>query len=233
MMNIELTFKKLLAVLAILLFSGIIPCTAAAAPTDKFPDAVAIWPIDYDNYKLYSEPDGKALDFRLEDAAEYFAEKHGAQWYKIVYCWPYGGSMLRQLNKLPDFDEKFVYISAGDVTTRPAKDYVKNQINWLRAGRPPRFKVGEVLKLGEGYGVDKRIIFVLKAPVTLLEEPKEGARKIEAPKGLKCLGPVYATEDDFPICHADMEEENWALIVDAATCQVLGWILKPQLHIHP
>ena len=89
--------------------------------------------------------------------------------------------------------------------------------------------MGEVFELGEGDGVDKRIIFELKASATLFAEPKEAARKIEVPEGLKCLGPVYATEDNFPICHADMEEENWALVVDAGTCKALGWIKPEQL----
>ncbi len=227
--------KKILAVLTVFLLAGVLPLAApAASPADRFPDAVVIHPTDFDHLKLYSEPDGAVLDIRLDEANEYYADvkpivdkkKYDTRWYRIVYCWPYGGSMLQQADKLPEFGGQFAYIRADDVNTEPPLDYVKEQIDWLRAGRPPRFEVGEVLEFGESYGPDVRVVIELQAPATLLAEPREGARKIEVPKGLRYLGPIYETEDNFPVCHADMEEESWALVVDAVTCQVLGW-MKP------
>ena len=137
--------------------------------------------------------------------------------------------MLRQVNKLPDFNKNFAYVKAADVTTKPAEDYIKSQITWLREGRPPQHKVGETLDVSQE-DIAGLIIIEFTAAATLLAEPREGAQAINVPQGLKCLGPQYATEDSFPVCHTSMEEEDWALIVDAKTKKVLGWIKPDQLN---
>jgi len=204
--------------------------------SEYFPDAITILPKNEDR-KFYSEPDVTkiaAIDDHLWDHDLYadftliINEKDNSQWYRIVYCWLYADSVLRQVNKIPEFNRNFAYVRADDVRTHPAEDYVINQIDWLRAGRPPRQKVGERLNIDEEE-ISKSVTIVLTAPVTLRDEPKEGARTIEAPEGLELLGPLYATEDSFPNVYANMEEENWALIVDAKTWTVLGWIRSEQL----
>ena len=215
---------------------------AEAGAAQAFPDAVTIVPKDYENCKLYSEPDTKKVLVSSEhgdtlwDSSEYYADptpvvnkSDNSRWYKIVYFWGYGDSILRQTNKLPYFNNNFVYVRADDVTASPAEDYVKAQINWLREGRPPRSKVGDDFAYDEWRTLDRSIIIELTAPAALLAEPKEGARAIDAPKGLKLLGPVYETEDSFPNIYANMEEEDWALIVDVNTSKVLGWMKSEQL----
>ena len=228
--------KMRLHILAIVLSAVLAAIPAYAA--DGFPDAVVIFPKDYDNCILYSEPDskGKVLSFGLSDASEFFADskpivnkKDKTKWYKVVYFWGYGDSMLRQVNKLAEFNNDFFYVRVDDVKTSPIEDYVMKGIEWLREGRPPRFKVGDVLEFDEWSTADKRIIITLKSAATLLAEPNEGAQEIEVQEGLRLLGPVYATEDAYPNVHANMEEENWALMVDAISYKVLGWIKFEQL----
>jgi hypothetical protein len=232
--------KKVLIVLTVFLLVSILPYAAlAASSADSFPDAIGISPKDYNECKLYSEPDlkGEILDFMLYESSEYFADStpivnkiNNSQWYKVVYFLSYGDSILRQINKLSDFNNNNFYVRADDVTTNQAGDYVKNQIEWLRDGRPPHHKVGDTFKFDELRIIDNSVIIELTAPATLVDEPKEGARTIDAPKGLKCLGPLFGTEDFFPvIAYADMEEENWALIIDIKTSEVLGWIKTEQL----
>jgi hypothetical protein len=220
-------------------FSGV---ASAASSKGSFPDAVLISPKDYDNCKLYSEPDTKKIfvssthgDSLLE-SSEYYADmapvvnkSDNSRWYKIIYFWGYAESNLKQVNKLAYFNKNFVYVRADDVTTSPIEDYVKKQIDWLRAGRPPQFEVGDAFEYDEWRTLDNSVVFEFTASATLLAEPKEGARAIEAPEGLKCLGPVYATEDSFPNIYANMEEEDWALIVDVNTGKVLGWMKPEQL----
>jgi hypothetical protein len=60
--------------------------------------------------------------------------------------------------------------------------------------------------------------------VTLLKEPKIGAEGIKIPAGIRYFGQQEGTEDQFPVCYADMDEIDWALIVDADTRKVLGWM---------
>jgi hypothetical protein len=79
--------------------------------------------------------------------------------------------------------------------------------------------VGDTFDNAEG-----RSIYVLKVPVTLLKEPKIGAEEIKIPAGLKYLGAYMDTEDPFPIWHKDIDEVDWAIIVNANTKKVLGWI---------
>jgi len=229
-------YKKISIISTLLLLANVfygLSCTSGTPPAERFPDAVEIFSNDL---KLYSEPDlkGKVLEFSdnntlFVDSTPIINKKDNSQWYKVVYCWPYADLMLRQVNKLPDFNKNFAYVSAKDVTTKPIKDYVKKEIDWLRAGRPPRHKVGDVLNISQE-DIDKCIIIELKTPATLLAEPKEGSQAIKASKGLKCLGPVWQTEDSFPVCYANMEEENWAMLVDAKTKKVLGWIKPEQLY---
>ena len=228
--------KVSLRILAIVLSTVLAVNPAYSA--DGFPDAVGILPHDYDSCLLYSEPDskGKVLDFRLSDYSEFYADakpivnkKDKSRWYKVVYYWGYGDSMLRQVNKLAEFNNDFFYVRADDIKTSPVDNHVLRGIEWLREGRPPRFKVGDVLEFDEWSDTEKRIIIILKASAILLVEPKDGAQEIEVPEGLRLLGPIYATEDSYPNIHANMEEENWALMVDAITCKVLGWIQLEKL----
>jgi hypothetical protein len=172
----------------------------------------------------------------LLDGSDYYADpapvinkKDNSRWYKVIYFLDYGGSILKQVNKLEYFNKNFVYVRADDVTTSPAESYIQRHIDWLRDGRPPRFKVGDVFEYDEWRTPDKSITIELTAPASLLTEPKEGSQEIEVPKGFKCLGPVFETEDSFPNIHANMEEEEWALIVEVKTGKVLGWMKSEQL----
>ena len=215
---------------AAVVFSNI-SCKSGTTSKELFPDAVQIFSQEF---KLYAEPDskGKRLGVSFEssslfiDPTPIINKNDNSQWYRVVYCWPYGDLMLRQVNKLPDFNKNFAYVNAKDVTTKPIEDYVKSQITWLREGRPPQHKVGDTLDVSKE-DMAGLIIIEFTASATLLAEPREGAQAINVPKGLQCLGPMYASEDSFPVCHANMDEENWALIVDAKTKKVLGWI-KPE-----
>ncbi len=214
------------------------PENIEAALSGGFPDAVLISPKEEGHCPLYSAPGGNVLEYAaLEVSNAYFADanpvitqNNHTRWYKIVYVWASWDSMLRQVNKWPEFDQNFVYVRADDVTVSPVEDRVKKEIDWLRAGRPPRQKVGDVFAFGEGDGVDKRVLIGLKAQATLLEEPRADARKIEVPRGGKYLGPILHDESNFPVCHADMEEENWAMMYDAGTGLALGWIKPDQLY---
>ena len=187
--------------------------------------------------KFYSEPDATKFaaieDFLWDhslyaDPAPIVNETENSQWYKVIYCWLHGDSMLRQVNKMTEFNKNFVYVRVSDVRTQPAEEHINSQIDWLMAGRPPRHRVGERLNFDEEH-IKNSMTIVLTAHATLLEEPREGARTIAVPKGLELLGPLYATEDSFPNIYANMEEENWALIVDFKTRTVLGWIKYEKL----
>ncbi|MCL1875571.1 MAG: hypothetical protein FWF87_04865 [Synergistaceae bacterium] len=221
--------------LAVLVFSALY---AAASSADSFPDALGIR-AKSENIIFYSAPDetkAAALnDFLWEydlyaDTVVVENSKDGSRWYKIIYYWPYGDSLLRQTNKMTEFNRSFAYVRADDVVTRPAEEHVKIHINRLREGRPPQFKVGDTFEYDEWRNPDRSVIIELTAPAALLAAPDEGAPKAgEAPKGFKCLGPVYATEDSFPNIHANMEEVNWALVVDVGTAKILGWIKSDEL----
>jgi hypothetical protein len=230
----EQKMKNTLTVSVILLLASVflgITCPFGKTSKGSFPDAVQIFATEF---KLYAEPDskGKILKDSFDGSALYVDPKpitnnnDNSQWYKVIYYWPYGDLMLRQVNKMPAFNKNFAYVNARDVTTKLLEDYVKKEIDSLRAGRPPQHKVGDSLDVSEE-DIAKLVIIEFTAAGTLLLQPREDAQTINVPKGLKCLGPIYASEDSFPVCYANMEEENWAMIVDAKTKKVLGWI-KPE-----
>ncbi|MCL2156212.1 MAG: hypothetical protein FWH53_11150 [Leptospirales bacterium] len=235
--HLHSSYKEFLYFSMILLLVNVFSnasCTPGTKSSGRFPDAVEIFSSDF---KLYTEPDskGKILEYSFDSSSLYvdptpiINKKDNSQWYKVVYCWPYGDLILRQADKLPIFNKNFAYVNTKEVKTESIKDYVKQEIDWLRAGRPPRHKVGDTLDVSQE-DIDKCITIVFKAPATMFAEPKESAQTIKAPKGLKCLGPMWATEDSFPVCYANMEEENWAMIVDVTTKKVLGWIKPEQLN---
>ena len=236
MKNMHL-YKNLTAVLLICLSAGIFSgasCNKTALSETRFSDALEIIS---NEFKLYSQPDTKAkvLESSFESTLLYVdpavIKNESGSWYKVVYCWLYGDWLLRQVNKLPEFNKSFVYVNFEDIKTKPAEDYVKDQIDWLRAGRPPRHKVGDSINpSSERNEIKSSIIIEFKTPATLFNEPKEGASTITVPKGFKCLGPLIATEDSFPAVYANMEEENWSLIIDIETKKVVGWIESEKLN---
>jgi hypothetical protein len=111
-----------------------------------------------------------------------------------------------------------VYVNAELITTEPLPDYVREYLEWILDGKPPAEKVGELFK------EMRDTICVTKAPATLLKEPKAGAEEIKIPEGTRFVGPAYATEDIFPTYYTDIDEVYWALIVDADTGKILGWV---------
>jgi hypothetical protein len=125
---------------------------------------------------------------------------------------------IRQVHKLSSFNYSYGYVDANLITPEPLSDYEREYFEWIRDGKPPKEKVGDLFE------AMRNTSGITKAPATLLKEPKIGAEEIKIPEGTKFAGEQYGTEDIFPIYYTDINEDDWALIVDPDTRKILGWI---------
>jgi hypothetical protein len=185
---------------------------------------------------IHSAPSAKSkVLFKWEFQGNIYAEttplvdkNDNSKWYKIILVGHYA-DFLRQIHKLAEFNYSYGYVNAKDVEINSNNDFVNKEMANIRAGRPPLKKVGGDFRT-EAEG---RSIRTLKVPVTLLEEPKDGAEKIKIPAGLKYVSYAPDTEDMFPVYYNDIDEVDWALIVRADTYKVLGWMRADEWHKIP
>jgi hypothetical protein len=200
----------------------------ASLKIDAADDLVELYSKDFSAIKIHAAPSAKSkviceLDVPDElyaEAAPIIDKGDNSKWYKIILIAHYA-DFLRQVHKLAEFNYSYGYVSAKYVNTNDtSNEYLKEEMARIRAGRPPRKKVGDDFR-AEGEFRTKR---TLKVPVTLLKEPKEGAEKIKIPAGLKYVSYAEETEDNFPVYYNDINEVDWALIVRADTYKVIGWM---------
>jgi hypothetical protein len=164
---------------------------------------------------------GESAALYAEAATVIGARDKSSRWYKLIlegieYGLP---RFYRQIHKMASFNYSYAYVNAEVV--EPYDGLAANEeMARIRAGRPPRWKVGDDFR-GE---VGRRSTGTFKEPVTFQKEPRNGAEKIKMPAGLRYVRCVDGTEDEFPVYYNDIDEVDWALIVSADTYKVLGWM---------
>jgi hypothetical protein len=195
------------------------------APPLNIDEIVHLYSSEMDT-PVYSKPDSKgkilcewhSLDDVYGDSTPILNKSDNSKWYKILFEAGMFDISIRQVHKLSWYNYSYGYVDAKLITPEPLSDSERKYFEWIRNGKPPAEKVGDVFE------AMRDTIGVTKVPVTLLKEPKIGAEEIKIPEGTRFVGPRYGTADSFPTYYSDMDEEDWSLIVDADTGKILGWI---------
>jgi hypothetical protein len=160
-----------------------------------------------------------------------------SKWYKILFINYYWGG-LRQAQKSSNFNFSDLYVNAKFVTTDPLSVFDRDELEWLKQGRPVRFNVGDgIEKLKKDAAIKNSgsagtyRITPTTSPLTLYKQPQLDAQTFVLPSGSRIVDPddwgSYASGSVFkptPLgYYINMEDEHWIAIVDGNNQQVIGW----------
>ena len=148
--------------------------------------------------------------------------------------------VLTQVNKISDFGYLYLYISAspldsGQLIKEPLSPEESAALEYFQLGRPPLLMVGdgmsEIKEHNTQYDTGQCRIVQTRKPITLHAEPATEAETIVLPADSSVvdyremmaegIGDGYVPQ--ILAGYIDMEEKEWAPVIDGQALQVIGW----------
>jgi hypothetical protein len=190
--------------------------------------------------EVYGDDGSDILVYFFVDATPIQDKKSKSLWYKIVLY--DSGWFPLQVDK-PSFflhqstSESFsyLYVNTQDVKKETLTPRDKEQIEWLKQGRPPKLKIEDFLDPNKIYfrryywGQYKTTF--TKFQLHLRQEPNFNSKTFALHKGTLIYDPYSlswhggSVYKPIPLgLHVDMEEKQWLPLFDGKTNKVLGWV---------
>jgi len=183
------------------------------------------------------------------DAETVKDESDGSGWYKILLMPAHDlerRGVLAQLDKIPNFEYSYLYIhssflDSGKLKIEPLSPEENAELEYFQLGRPPLLMMGdgmaEIKERNTQYTTGQyRIVSTLK-PIILHAEPVKEAETLTLPEGSSIvdyremmpdgIGDGYVPK--ILAGYIDMEEKEWAPVVDGKALQVIGWAVPAAL----
>jgi hypothetical protein len=133
------------------------------APPFNIDEIVWLCPSEQET-PVYSEPSSKgevlyewhALHEMYGDSTPILNESDNSSWYRVRFEGSTFGFTISQVHKLPKYNYSYGYVDAKSVTAEPLPDIDKEYLEWIRDGKPPTVKVGDLFEeMRDTIGVTK------------------------------------------------------------------------------
>jgi hypothetical protein len=149
-------------------------------------------------------------------------------WYKLFFALESLHSSFIRLDKIDLFNFTTPYINAKFVKKVPLTEFDREQIEYFRQGRPPRYKTGDLIEVYIDPEWDR--IVAIKKPLSLYLEPKKNAEKRTFPVGTKVIvyggpgmgWPDYMRGGGALYWHMDMDDDGWFPAI-GENRRIIGW----------
>jgi len=146
-------------------------------------------------------------------------------WYRLFFRISAMNDNFHRFDKSEEYNFSTPYIDAKDVRQVPLSDTDKEEIEFFKGGRLPRYNVGDYI------GPLDLTIAKLRKPGSLFMAPNKDAETRVFPAGTKILTGEGAWSPDFHLYeegiyyyHVDMDDVMWQPVFDENE-RIMGWVV--------